>query len=88
MQFIREIEKNIDVGSVNFDESAGVYSTDISIRIDDSNGNFLGVMKVVLNIEEIINSIDEIKANVEEHTAEFKLMAIKVITLTNIKTNM
>jgi hypothetical protein len=45
------------VRDVGYDESAGVYSTDIGLRINDANGNFLGIMKVVLNIAEVINII-------------------------------
>ncbi len=36
-----------------FDESAGVYSSDIAIRILDDDGNFIGVLKAVINIESI-----------------------------------
>jgi len=39
---------NIDSG---FDESAGVQSFDVSLRITDSDGRFLGVIKYVINIE-------------------------------------
>lgn len=60
------------VGDVEYDRSAGVYSTDIGIRIDDEN-NFIGVMKVVLNIEEVINIIRQAKAAVKYKTAQFKL---------------
>ena len=34
-----------------FDESAGVQSFDISIRITGEDGVFLGVMKFVVNLE-------------------------------------
>jgi len=34
-----------------FDESAGVQSLDMSVRISDENGRFLGVMKFVINNE-------------------------------------
>ena len=34
-----------------FDESAGVQSLDMSVRISDENGRFLGVMKFVINTE-------------------------------------
>jgi hypothetical protein len=47
------------VGDVEYDESADVYSTEICIRIDDGAGKFLGVIKVVLNIEEAISIIKE-----------------------------
>ncbi len=44
-------EKGIQVGKVNYDESAGVFSIDISARIDDpATGERLGVMKAVLDI--------------------------------------
>ena len=39
-----------------FDESAGVYSSDIAIKILDENGNFIGVLKAVINIESIIDN--------------------------------
>lgn len=47
------------VRDVKYDESAHVYSTDIGIRIEDEAGNFVGVMKVGLNIEQAINVIRE-----------------------------
>ncbi len=64
------------VADVGYDRSADVYSTDICIRIDDEAGNFLGVMKVVLNIEETINPIKKAAAaeEEEEETVEFKLL--------------
>ncbi|MEW6600666.1 MAG: ATP-binding protein [Nitrospirota bacterium] len=43
------------VKDVAYEDSAGVYSTDIGLRIDDRQGKFIGVMKVVLNIEKVIN---------------------------------
>jgi len=36
-----------------FDESAGVYASDIAIRILDDDGNFIGVLKAVVNVESI-----------------------------------
>ena len=44
----------IAVGKVEYDESAGVWSLDISIRIDDSVGQTpLGVLKSVLSIKPV-----------------------------------
>ncbi|MBI5664459.1 MAG: PAS domain-containing protein [Nitrospirae bacterium] len=40
---------------VKYEESAGIYSTDIAVRINDDKGDFIGVMKIVLNIEEVID---------------------------------
>jgi len=36
-----------------FDESAGVQSLDVSFRIQDENGRFLGVVKFVINTEKL-----------------------------------
>jgi len=38
----------------NFDESAGVHSLNISIRIDGENGELLGIIKSVVNVESIL----------------------------------
>ena len=47
----------MEVGNIAYDESASIYSLDITQRIDDTNGSFIGVLKVVWNIEEIVNII-------------------------------
>ena len=62
------------VSDVEYDESAGVYSTDIAIRIDDEKGSFAGVIKVVSNIQETINIIKNIENSTKYETAEFKLL--------------
>lgn len=36
-----------------FDESAGVYSSDIAIQVLDKEGRFIGVLKAVISIESI-----------------------------------
>jgi len=41
------------VADVQYDESAGVYSVDICVRVDDDNGDFIGVIKAVFDIEGI-----------------------------------
>ena len=44
-------ENGLSVGEVEFDESAGIWSIDISVRIDDpGSGRSLGVMKAVLGV--------------------------------------
>jgi signal transduction histidine kinase/FixJ family two-component response regulator len=63
------------VRDVEYDESAGIYSTDVGLRINDANGNFLGVMKVVLNIEEAINIIQEAKKILKYSTVQFNLIS-------------
>jgi len=41
------------VGQVGFDESSGVYSVEIDVRITDEVGNPLGVMKAILNVSAV-----------------------------------
>ncbi|MGF1599610.1 MAG: ATP-binding protein [Acidimicrobiales bacterium] len=44
--------QGISVSDVDYDESAGVFSVDISVRIDDQDtGRRLGVLKTVLSID-------------------------------------
>ena len=62
------------VSDVKYDESAAIYSIDIGIRIDDENGNFSGVMKLVLNIEDVIAILTKLETIHIHKTAEFKLI--------------
>ncbi|HUU39338.1 MAG TPA: ATP-binding protein, partial [Desulfatiglandales bacterium] len=62
------------VGDVEYDKSADVYSTAIGVRIDDENGNFIGVVKAVLNIEEVTNILKKIEATKKYAATEFKLI--------------
>lgn len=45
-------------GEIEYDASSDLYSTSICIRIDDSDGNFIGILKAVWNIQEIINLLN------------------------------
>jgi signal transduction histidine kinase len=49
----------IHVGEVGYDQSSGIYSTDIAFRIDDRLGRPQGVLKAVLNIEEAFSLLDQ-----------------------------
>ncbi len=62
------------VSEVEHDASSDIYSTAIGIRINDENGNFIGVMKVVLNVEEIENIIKQAKAHIRYKTADLKFI--------------
>ena len=68
------MEKGLHVSDVQYDKSAGVYSTDIGIRIDDKDGNFIGAMKIVLNIEEVINILTSVALTEKYHSRYFKLL--------------
>ena len=62
------------ISDVEYDESSGFYSTAIAIRSNDNEGNFNGIVKVVLNIEEIIHIIRNTKETVRYNNVEFKLL--------------
>jgi hypothetical protein len=67
-------DNGLYVADVEYDESAGVYSTDVGIRIDDAKGNFIGVIKAVLNIKEIIHIINGSCAASGFETTQFELV--------------
>ena len=51
--------KGLALGEVMFDDSAGIWSIDISVRIDDlEQGRALGVMKTVLDLAPVQESAD------------------------------
>ncbi|SMP37902.1 Signal transduction histidine kinase [Neorhodopirellula lusitana] len=46
------------VGDVTWDDSAEIYSIVICLKVEDADSQFLGVMKAVMNIHEIVSVID------------------------------
>jgi len=56
-------EKEFWVGDLEYDESSNSFALDLVINLYDDNGNIVGVLKGVLNIEDIKNTINEIQAN-------------------------
>jgi hypothetical protein len=46
-------EHGIFLSDGGFDDSAGVYSSDIAIQILDRDGRFIGVLKAVINVESV-----------------------------------
>ena len=49
-------QNGIFLSESGYDESAGVYSSDIALRIQDDDGNFIGVIKAVVNVESITDN--------------------------------
>jgi PAS domain S-box-containing protein len=65
------------VKDVEYDESAGVYTVDFALRIDDEKGNFIGVIKIVMNIEDMIEIVKELESaekKMGHKTVDFKLI--------------
>lgn len=46
-------DRGLYIGDLAYDESADMHATDLAIRYDDEDGNFLGVIKVVAGIGDI-----------------------------------
>lgn len=50
----------LSIGEIGYDDSAGVWSVDISVRLDDpATGELLGVMKTVLAIDSVQHIADQ-----------------------------
>jgi signal transduction histidine kinase len=45
-------EKGLHVEDVDYDDSAEIYSLNLCIRIDDEEGDFIGVIKAALNVQD------------------------------------
>ena len=55
MWWMKAKQNGIFLSEGGYDESAGVYASDVAIRILDEDGNFIGVLKAVINVESITN---------------------------------
>jgi len=62
------------VSDIDYDISSDTFSTAIAVRIDNSNGDFSGVIKAVLNIRETVDIIDQAKA-----ASEYKTLLLHLI---------
>ncbi len=61
--WITAMDNGISVGDVEYDDSAGIWSVDISVRIDDDKtGKRLGVMKSVLGVS-LIQAVADDRAS-------------------------
>lgn len=73
----QEAKKNgVYIGGIEYDASSKNISFPVAKRIDDANGNFLGVAKAVVNVKQIINIIKTqmTQANINPHPVEYELV--------------
>ncbi len=56
-------DEGVWMSDVSYDESSETYGLDLCVRINDAGGHFLGVIKVVYNIQDIFSVIDELKTS-------------------------
>lgn len=54
----RAVSEGVYIGDIEFDGSANIQSIEICLRVDDDDGDMIGVMKAVLNLEEVIRVIE------------------------------
>ncbi|NNM26240.1 MAG: HAMP domain-containing protein, partial [Phycisphaerales bacterium] len=54
----RAVANGLFIDEISRDDSAGVYSVDICVRMDDETGALAGVLKAVLNIREVFEIVD------------------------------
>ncbi|MEM7349659.1 MAG: methyl-accepting chemotaxis protein [Acidobacteriota bacterium] len=62
------------IGPVSFDASSEVYSVDFSVRVGGSTGDFLGVLKAALNIEEIYRSLASFESSISRDGGRLQLL--------------
>jgi PAS domain S-box-containing protein len=53
------MQNGLYVSDVVFDESSQVRALELGIRVDDEQGEVLGVMKVILNVQEVVDIVDQ-----------------------------
>ncbi len=66
-------EKGFYVSDVEYDESAGTYAISVGVRAEDEGGNFIGVIKAVVSVEEIIREA-------ESRTQQYGTTVVKLLT--------
>jgi len=64
--------KGLYVSDVEFDESAGTHAISVGIRIENDDGEFMGVMKAVIAVSGIIREAEIVAKKYE--TTEIKLI--------------
>ena len=57
-------KNNAWIGQPEYDESSKTYSIDIATTIKDENGDFIGVIKGVLNLHYLKNDLAELQKNI------------------------
>lgn len=47
------------LGIIQFNEKDSTYAMDFAFRVDDEHGNFLGILRVVISLEDILSNFNE-----------------------------
>jgi len=76
-------DDGVYVADVEYDESAGVFSTDVCVRVTDEVGRFMGVIKAVLNIQEVAQILTARARNPLDETQRRKSLQPRLALLTS-----
>ena len=69
------IEDGAFVDDVVFDDDLQIFTRDAMIRIDDNQGNFLGVLKTKMNLQHILLTLNDLKQTKKFQTSEISLVS-------------
>ena len=66
-------DEGLYIHDIKYDDSAEIYSIDISVRIINKQGYFSGVIKAIVNIQELVNHIKIDPVGLHENHETMKL---------------
>ena len=69
------VEDGTFVGDVVFDDDLQIFTRDAVIRIDDNQGNFLGVLKTKMNLQHILLTLNDLKQTKKFQNSEISLVS-------------
>ena len=76
----RARKDSVYVTDIEYDRSAGAQSVDICVRVDDENGNFIGVIKAVFAIEGISALLRSRMSDWQSGAAQQSRPVLKLLT--------
>lgn len=69
------VEDGSFVGDIVFDDDLQIFTRDAMIRIDDNQGNFLGVLKTKMNLQHILLTLNDLKQTKKFQNSEISLVS-------------
>ena len=79
--FVEAKQNGLYIGDVSFDKASGFIAIPISIRMNDDNGNFLGVVKGEIAINNVINIVSSQMESGNLHPIEYELLNDKGVVV-------
>ncbi len=68
------VSDGYSIGKIGYDESAELNSLAVALRIDGDDGEFLGVLKIVMNIDFVVGLIKEFEQQDVNRDVDIKLL--------------